>query len=195
MVKAWFHAAAYAKSEGISELFLFFVADDRLEGMFGMQRVLECGRNFDMRGFEERGGELMRLSNYKGELPSHFRASRRLGGAFLDHINPRSFLHPGGSAEAQVSLVDPRICDIANAYNLGGADAAAFLTQSTGEKDGDDNEMDPPLFTPRQVDFSAIATSGVDMLRPNGDGLYVGLKNAREEDPEDDRGVCKNDLD
>ena len=61
-------------------------------------------------------------------------------------------------------------------------------------KDGDDNEMDPPLFTPRQVDFSAIATSGVDMLRPNGDGLYVGLKNAREEDPEDDRGVCKNDL-
>ena len=61
------------------------------------------GRNFDMRGFEERRGEQMRLPNYKGELPSQLRPPRRLGGAFFDRTPTLGrfyiALHPGGCAE------------------------------------------------------------------------------------------------
>ena len=83
MIRALFHAVAFAKSEGIAELFLFFISDDRLENFFGMQRVLECGRNFDLFEFGIRASELMRLGYYKGELPDHFTSFRRLGGTFF----------------------------------------------------------------------------------------------------------------
>ena len=53
MIRAMFHAVAYAKAEGLTECFLFFVSDDRLEGFFGMGRVMECGRNFDLLELEE----------------------------------------------------------------------------------------------------------------------------------------------
>jgi hypothetical protein len=53
MIRSMFHAVAYAKAEGLTECFLFFVSDDRLEGFFGMGRVMECGRNFDLLEFEE----------------------------------------------------------------------------------------------------------------------------------------------
>jgi hypothetical protein len=54
MIRSMFHAVAYAKAEGLTECFLFFVSDDRLEGFFGMGRGMECGRNFDLLEFEAR---------------------------------------------------------------------------------------------------------------------------------------------
>ena len=181
MIRAFFHAVAFAKSQGITELFLFFVSDDRLENMFGMQRVLECGRNFDLLEFGQRASELMRLGNYKGELPDHFKTARRLGGTFFDHIAPRSFLHPAGVQEPQTMLVNPQLYDPSAMWIGGASDAKDLLTESSGEDD-------PPLFSNSAVDFKAIALRGADMLRPNGNGVYVGLKSAREEDPNDDRG-------
>ena len=62
---------------------MFFISDDRLENFFGMQRALECGRNFDLFEFGIRAGELMGLGYYKGELPDHFTSFRRLGGTFF----------------------------------------------------------------------------------------------------------------
>ena len=53
---------------------------------------------------------------------------------------------------------------------------------------GEHGPDDPPLFSAVQLDFKAIAATGSDMLRPDGDGAYVGLKSARDEDENDDRG-------
>ena len=78
-----FHAVAFAKAEGFTEVFLFFVNDDRLEGFFGMLRVMECGRNVDLLEFEERASRLMRVDNYKSEMSELFTTHRRLGGHFL----------------------------------------------------------------------------------------------------------------
>ena len=181
MIRALFHAVAFAKAEGITELFLFFISDDRLENFFGMQRVLECGRNFDLFEFGNRASELMRLGYYKGELPGHFTSSRRLGGTFFDHIAPRSFLHPAGVREPRTMLVNPQLYDPSAMWDGGGGDAKELLEESTGPDD-------PPLFSAVQLDFKAIAATGSDMLRPNGDGAYVGLKSARDEDENDDRG-------
>ena len=66
-------------------------------------------------------------------------------------------------------------------WDGGGGDAKELLEESTGPDD-------PPLFSAAQLDFKAIAATGSDMLRPNGDGAYVGLKSARDEDENDDRG-------
>ena len=82
MIRSMFHAVAYAKAEGLTECFLFFVSDDRLEGFFGMGRVMECGRNFDLLDlleFEGRFGQLMRVDHYKADMaelfkmPKHYR--------------------------------------------------------------------------------------------------------------------------
>ena len=54
MCRAKFHAVAFAKAEGFLECFAFFVSDDRLEGFFGMARVVGSGRNFDALEFGER---------------------------------------------------------------------------------------------------------------------------------------------
>ena len=87
--------------------FLFFVSDDRLEGFFGMCRVMECGRNFDLLEFCDRCGQLMRIDNYKAEMPELFKQMRRLGGHFFDHCNPFSFEHEKGAATANADLVNP----------------------------------------------------------------------------------------
>jgi len=123
----------------------------------------------------------MRLGYYRGELPGHSTSSRRLGGTFFDHIAPRSFLHPAGVREPRTMLVNPQLYDPSAMWDGGGGDAKELLEESTGPDD-------PPLFSAAQLNFKAIAATGSDMLRPNGDGAYVGLKSARDEDENDDRG-------
>ena len=78
-----FHAVAFAKAEGFTEVFLFFVNDDRREGFFGMLRVIECGRNDNLLEFEERASRLMRVDNNKSEMSKLFATHRRLSGHFF----------------------------------------------------------------------------------------------------------------
>ena len=131
MIRAMFHAVAYAKAEGLTECFLFFVSDDRLEGFFGMGRVMECGRNFDLLEFEERFGQLMRVDHYKADMAELFKMHRRLGGHFFDHCNPHSFLHPNGVSEPKHDLVNPQLYSPPAMWVAGSEDCAAFLLVRT----------------------------------------------------------------
>ena len=128
MCRGKFHAVAFAKAEGFTEVFLFFVNDGRLEGFFGMLRVMECGRNVDLLEFEERASRLMRVDNYKSEMSELFATHRRLGGHFFDHCNPHSFLHPKGVTQPKPELVNPQLCSPPAMYDEGAKEAAAFLT-------------------------------------------------------------------
>ena len=83
-------------------------------------------------------------------FPEVFRQSRRLGGAFFDHCNPRSFLHPNGATQPKSELVNPQLYSPPAMWEQGAKDAAQFLAATTGADD-------PPLFSIAEVDWRAIA--------------------------------------
>ena len=58
MTKAKFVSVACCQAEGIDFHFAYFDATQRLEELFGMQRVMECGSSVDAVQFEERGGDI-----------------------------------------------------------------------------------------------------------------------------------------
>ena len=59
-------------------------SDDRLENMFGMQRTLEHGTNFDLVQFEQRASELQALEEIYARNPALRKPSRRLSGPMFD---------------------------------------------------------------------------------------------------------------
>ena len=107
------------------------ISEGRLEGFFGMGRVMECGRNFDLLEFEERFGQLMRVDHYKADMAELFKMHRRLGGHFFDHCNPHSFLHPNGVSEPKHDLVNPQLYSPPAMWVAGSEDCAAFLLVRT----------------------------------------------------------------
>ena len=164
MIKAKFVSVACCQAEGIDFYFAYFDATQRLEELFGMQRVMECGSSMDVVQFEERGGDLMETGHIYADRPELKATSKRLGGHLSDHQNPRSAL---GSPK-DYAPVDTRNVTVSSAYVLGGKDAQAILTLSTHA------ENDPPLFRDEEVNFAAIAaTPAVDMMRPHGE--WVGV--------------------
>ena len=74
MIKAKFVSVACCQAEGIDFYFAYFDATQRLEELFGMQRVMECGSSMDVVQFEERGGDLMESGHIYSDRPEGLRA-------------------------------------------------------------------------------------------------------------------------
>lgn len=125
MLRAHKVAIATSKAMNIKQYWFYQNADDREEGFFGMQRVLEAGRNFDTIQLEERGSELMVLDDIYTRHPDWKRTARRLGGKLFDHVNPRS-ITGGGKNYKPVDMSNVTLPPI---WMLAANDVATLLTR------------------------------------------------------------------
>ena len=173
MCRAKFVSSAGCIAEGIKEYFPFLDSDDRLEGFFGMQRVLEAGSNFDAIQFEERAGELMRLDLIYERHPEWRKSSRRLVGRIHDHLNTRTLLASDtGSACCDVDNVILATC-----WQLACQDAAAAARGVVADEHTEYTTLGS-LFT---------------VLRPFGD--WVGVCGAELDDDEPEQMPAPHDGD
>jgi hypothetical protein len=116
-------------AQGIPHYFPFLDSDDRLEGFFGMQRVLEAGRNFDAIQFEERAGELMRLEKIYERNPEWKLCSRRLAvkGRVSDHCSAKDVVR-GANGCKNHAPVDVSTVVLSTCWWRGAAEAASALS-------------------------------------------------------------------
>ena len=158
-LRGYYVSQAVSKSLKIENYFFYQDADDREEMMFGQQRTLSHGSNFDVVQFEERAGELMSLEEIYGRNPEMRKASRRLSGVLFDHLNPKTII--GRSKDyAPVRLAG---VSLPARWQSGSQQAASALSS---------------ILDASKCDWRAIAAEryegvGPDMLRPRG--VYVGV--------------------
>ena len=165
MVRAKVFSVVVCQAHGIPEYFPFLDSDDRLENTFGMQRVMECGRNFDAVQFEERGGELMRLGKIYERNPEWKRSARRLTGRIHDHCNPRTMLK-GGRPPVDVSAVN-----LPTIYKLGSELTVASLSGVVASE---------------HCAYAALAAGGATLLKPMGEYVGVSTEELDDDEPEEE---------
>ena len=161
---------AVSKALGLEHYFPYQDADDRLEGYFGMMRVLQHGANFDLVQIEDRASALMQLDLIYSRHPEWRKPSRRLSGKLFDHLNPTSIL--GRSKDySPVALAQVQL---SSCWYLGGVDAKAALSA---------------VLSAAALEWAAIAKEEYegaepgkslfpDMLRPRGEYVGVNLTEA-----------------
>ena len=169
MLKAPHITIATSSVHGIRDYFWYQDADDRLEGFFGMERVLEAGSNFDLLQKEERATMLMRLDKLYTLHPEMRKGSKRqVGSMQFDHTNPKTIASKSGRAPIDVGSVN-----LVNCWSMGAADADATLTRNDVFSSAHTNWREISLET-------NAAGRCPDMLRPHGD--WVGVTDTSEDE-------------
>ena len=157
------------------------------EVSFCILRALFSGANFDCVQFVERASAVMIIQRIFTRRPEIELASRHLvppdptsGVATQDHMNPSSYLRiegeEGGVDRTRCSI-KKNVCNPVKAWNDTPVRISTFLAEQG--------------FAPELLNFIAIASSGVDMLRP--EGRWVGVT-AIELDDEVDEIVVSEDV-
>ena len=151
---------ALSKSYDIEYYWAYQDADDRLEQLFGSQRGLENGANFDVVQYEERASELMALDSIYVRRPELRKGARRLNGPILDHVNPKTIVSKAGYKPAKLEGVN-----LPNCWSLGAQRAQITLSNVAEYSEYNWSAITAERYGPQHMP--------PDMVRPRG--VWVGV--------------------
>lgn len=171
-------SVANAIKDGINEYFIFLDSGDCLEELFGLQRTLSGGASGTGDGMDclqclEHTSGVMQCMGVLSRNPHLSKSSKHLK-TTKDHQNPHSYVSTGKASDPQdKSRVDVTQVNLSNRYMQGRRRTNTILT-AVG-------------FPKNELDWNSMQKDGIDMLRPRGEFVGIGVVDA--EDKEEEEGM------